>query len=665
MDIKKRIDQLKEIINKANLEYYMLDNSIIEDQEYDRYMQELNELEEKYPEYKTEDSPTQNVGAKILDKFEKVTHQIPMLSLGNIFNENEVINFDKKIRKEIENPKYVCELKIDGLSVSATYKNGILIQGATRGDGTVGENITNNVMTIKSLPHTLNQKIDIEVRGEIYMRKDVFEKLNEQRKKEGKSLLQNPRNAASGSVHQLDYNITKKRHLDCFIYHLPNPLDYDIYTHHEALEFMEKLGLEVNKNRIVANNIEEVIDYINYWSEFRNTLPYEIDGIVIKLDDINSQNKLGYTARTPKWAIAYKFPAEIVKTRLIDIIFSVGRTGKITPNAVLEPVKLAGSTIARATLHNEDNVVFKDIRINDKVLIRKAGDVIPEVICSDKEARDGSEKKFVMIKKCPICNTDLIRKEKEADYFCPNINCDARKVETIIHYAERGAMNIEGLGENVIEDLYNQGFIRKIDDIYHIEKYEKELILLEGYGPKLVSNLKKAIEQSKNNSLEKLIYGLGIRQVGAKTAKILAKKFKNIDNLINSDYETLNNINDIGPIIAKNIIDYFQNEDNINLIEELKKLNINTKYISQNETEKEEFANKKFVLTGALDTITREEAKKLIENYGGNVSDSISSKTNVLIVGSNPGSKYEKAIKLNIPIWSEEEFLEKIKEEEK
>ena len=661
MDIKKRIDELKEIIFRANREYYMLDNSIISDQEYDRYMQELMTLEEKYPEYKTNDSPTQIVGSKVLDKFAKVTHKIPMLSLGNIFNESEIINFDKRIRKEIDNPKYVCELKIDGLSVSVTYKNGILIQGATRGDGTIGEDITNNVMTIKSLPHTLNQKIDIEVRGEIYMRKDVFEKINEQRAKEGRSLLQNPRNAASGSVHQLDYNITKNRHLDCFIYHLPNPFDYDIYTHHEALEFMEKLGFVVNSNRILANNIKEVIDYINYWTENRNTLPYEIDGIVIKLDDINSQNKLGFTARTPKWATAYKFPAEIVKTRLIDIIFTVGRTGKITPNAVLEPVKIAGSTIARATLHNEDNVVYKDIRINDKVLIRKAGDVIPEVVCADKNERNGSEKKFVMIKNCPICNTKLIRKEKEADYYCPNINCDARKVETIIHFAERGAMNIEGLGENVIEDLYNQGFIKKITDIYHLEKYEQELVLLEGFGPKLISNLKEGIENSKQNSLEKLIFGLGIRQVGSKTAKILARQFKDIDNLIEADYEKLNNINDIGPIIAKNIVDYFKDPQNLELISELKELGINTKYLTQESEEKEEFLNKKFVLTGTLTSITREQAQKLIENYGGSVSNSVSSKTNALIVGENPGSKYDKAIKLNIPIWNEEEFLDKIK----
>ena len=661
MEIKKRIDELREIIIKANMQYYMLNDSVISDQEYDRYMQELVLLEQKYPEYVTPDSPTQTVGVKISETFSKVTHKLPMLSLGNIFNESEVINFDKKIRKEIENPRYVCELKIDGLSVSVIYKNGILIQGATRGDGTVGEDITNNVMTIRSLPHVLNEKIDIEVRGEIYMRKDVFNDINKKRQEEGINLLQNPRNAASGSVRQLDYNITKSRNLDCFIYHLPNPLDYQIYSHHEALEFMEKLGFEVNSNRVLANDVSEVIDYIKYWTENRNSLPYEIDGIVIKLDDINGQNKLGYTARTPKWAIAYKFPATVVSTRLIDIIFTVGRTGKITPNAVLEPVKIAGSSVARATLHNEDNVVCKDIRINDKVLVKKAGDVIPEVICALKEERTGEEKKFVMIEYCPFCNTRLVRKDKEADYYCPNINCDARKVENIIHFAERGAMNIDGLGETVIEDLYNQGFIKNIVDIYHLEKYENELILLEGFGNKLVSNLKDAIEKSKSNSLENLIYGLGIRQVGSKTAKLLARKFKNIDNFMNADFETLNNINDIGPIIASNIVEYFKNEKNVELIKQLKELGVNTLYLNDNEKENNEFLNKKFVLTGTLNNTTREEATKIIESLGGNVSSSVSSKTFAVIVGENPGSKYEKALKLNIPIWSEEDFLDKIK----
>lgn len=661
MDIKNRIEELKQIIREANQQYYMLDNSVMSDQEYDRYMQELMSLEDEYPEYKTKDSPTQTVGTKVLDKFDKVTHDIPMLSLGNIFNENEFISFDNRIKKEVENPKYVCELKIDGLSVSLTYKNGILVKGATRGDGTVGEDITNNVRTIKTIPHVINQKIDIEVRGEIYMRKDVFNRLNKQREVEGRSLLQNPRNAASGSVHQLDSNITKTRDLDCFIYHLPNPLDYEIYTHHEALDYMQKLGFVVNKNKILANNVQEVLEFIKYWTEHRNDLEYEIDGIVIKLDDVNSQNKLGFNARTPKWAIAYKFPATTVTTRLIDIIFTVGRTGKITPNAVLEPVKVAGSTIARATLHNEDNVVCKDIRINDKVIIRKAGDVIPEVVSAKKEDRDGNEIKFEMISECPICGTKLIRKEKEADYYCPNKNCDARKVENIIHFASRGAMNIEGFGENVIEDLYNEGFLKKITDIYYLQNYEKQLVLLEGFGTKLISNLKEAIERSKQMSLERLLFGLGIRQVGSKTAKILAKRFKTMDNLMQADFDTLNSINDIGPIIAKNIVDYFNDESNILLIKELKELGLNMEYKNKNEIEKDDFVNKSFVLTGTLSTITRDEATKLIENAGGKVSGSVSSKTTAVIVGEKPGSKFEQAQKLNIPIWSEEEFLEKIK----
>ena len=661
MDIKTRIEELRKIIIKANQEYYLLDNSSISDQEYDRYMQELNSLEEQYPEYYSPDSPTQNVGSKVSDTFKKVEHVIPMLSLGNVFNEEEVINFDKKVRKEIDNPKYVCELKIDGLSVSLIYKNGILVKGATRGNGIVGEDITNNVKMIKSIPHVLDNKIDIEVRGEIYMKKDVFHEINKKREENNLPLMQNPRNAASGSVRQLDANVTKERNLSCFIYHLPNPFDFGIYSHHEALDFMSKLGFDVNDNRILANNIDEVLEFINYWTIHRDDLNYEIDGIVIKVDDINSQNKLGFTSRTPKWATAYKFPAIKVETRLIDIIFTVGRTGRITPNAVLEPVKVAGSTIARATLHNEDNIIYKDIRIGDKVFIRKAGDVIPEVVGADIDKRDGTEKKFTMIDSCPICGTKLIRKEEEADYYCLNENCNARRVENIIHFAERGAMNIDGLGEAVIEDLYNQGFINNICDIYHIDKYSDELMLLEGYGPKSVDNLKKAIEKSKENSLELLIYGLGIRQVGSKTAKILAKQFKSLDSLMNADFDSLQDINDIGPIIAKNIIDYFKDEKNILIINELKELGINTLYIKDNrEVDKDEFLNKTFVLTGTLSSITRDEASSLIESFGGKVSGSVSSKTSAVIVGDNPGSKYDKAIKLNIPIWSEEEFLEKI-----
>ena len=661
MDVKKRIDELIKIINKANYDYYIDNISNITDQEYDRYMQELMMLENTYPELKREDSPTVRVGSKVLDKFEKVTHEIPMLSLGNVFNEEEVRSFDEKVRKEVDNPKYVCELKIDGLSVSAIYKDGILVRGATRGDGVTGENITNNVKTIKSLPLTLTEKVDIEVRGEIYMSKKAFHEINKKREKNNEPLFQNPRNAASGSVRQLDSKITAKRKLDCIIYHLPNPLDYNIYTHYDALEYMRKLGCPVSDNNVIANNVDEVIDYINKWTELRPTLPYEIDGIVIKVNDINDQNKLGFTARTPKWAVAYKFPATEVTTRLIDIIFTVGRTGKITPNAVLEPVKVAGSTIARATLHNEDNVLVKDIRKGDIVVIRKAGDVIPEVVRSIKERRTGTEERFRMIDTCPICHTKLIRKDTEADYFCPNIECDARNIENLIHYAERDAMNIEGLGESAIEDLYNEGFLKSITDIYHLEKYEKELLLLEGYGLKKINNLKEAILKSKDNSLERLLFGLGIRQVGNKTAKLLARQYKNIDNIINATFEELNSINDIGPIIAKNIVEYFNNEDNIKLINDLKELGINMTYISNNNyTESDEFLNKTFVLTGTLNNITREKATEIIESLGGKVSSSVSKKTSAVILGDNPGSKYDKAVSLNIPIWEEDEFLEKI-----
>ena len=663
-DINNRMEELIKILNDANYNYYILDNPTITDQEFDKYLRELQELEMEYPDLKREDSPTVRVGGDVISSFDKVTHEIPMLSIGDVFNEEEVITFDEKIKKEGYNPEYVCELKIDGLSVSLLYEKGKLVRAATRGNGTIGDDITNNVKTIKTVPLTINKDIDIEVRGEIYMSKNTLKKLNEERKKEGLPLLQNCRNAASGSIKLLDSKMVARRNLECFIYHLPNPLDYGIKTHNEALNFMKELGFRTNPNNRLVNNINEVMDYIHEKGKERSSLAYDIDGVVVKVNDINMQQKLGFTSKYPKWCVAYKFPAEVCYTKLIDIIFTVGRTGQITPNAVLEPVIVAGSTIRRATLHNEDNIVNKDIRVGDTVAIYKAGDVIPAVLDSLKERRNGSEPIFTMIDKCPICGSKIIRKEEEADYFCPNLECPARKVEKLIHYASREAMNIEGLGDRVLEDLYNYHYVSDIPDIYELESHRKELLELEGYGNKKVDNLFASINNSKNNSLEKLLFGLGIKQVGSKMAKTLARTYKTLDNLSNATYEELVEIPDVGEIIAKSIIDYFNDEDNKNIIDRLKKYGINMDYTSGEEVVADEnFNGKTFVLTGTLNQITRDKASEIIENKGGKVTSSVTKKTSVVVVGDNPGSKYDKAVSLNIEIWNEEKFMDLIKED--
>ncbi len=660
--VQDRIKELVNIINKANYNYHVLDNPEISDQEYDKYLKELYSLEEKYPEYVLPDSPTKKIGGEVIEEFAKVVHDKPMMSLSNVFNEDEIRAFDARIRKEGIDPKYVCELKIDGLSVSLRYRNGILLTGATRGDGITGEDITHNVKTIKTVPLKLEKDIDIEVRGEIYMSKDTLNKLNIDRQLKGEPILKNARNAAAGSIRQLDSKIAAQRKLDTFIYHLPNPEDYNIKTHHEALKFMEDLGFKTNPNNKLVGNIDEVINYIKEKTEIRESLPYDIDGVVIKLDNIDEQLKLGYTARYPKWATAYKFPAQEVVTKLKDIIFTVGRTGKITPNAVLESAIVMGSTVSRATLHNEDNIMEKDIKIGDMVVIRKAADVIPEVVRPVIERRTGLEKDFVMIDKCPICQTKLVKKEDEVNSYCPNKLCPAREIENLIHYSSRGAMNIEGLGESIMEDMYNEGFVKDITDIYNIREYKDNLMELEGYGEKSISNLETSIENSKNNSLERLLFALGIRQVGSKTAKILAKKYQNIDNIIKASIEELKQVKDIGPTIAENVYEYFHNEKNIERINKLKELGINTNYLSDSSREENtEFLDKTFVLTGSLSSITRDEASKIIEDLGGKVSSSVSKKTSVVVVGTDAGSKYDKAKELGITIWNEEEFLEKIK----
>ncbi len=656
-DVKKRIEELTKILNQANYEYYNLDNPSITDQEYDKYLRELINLEEKYPDYADPNSPTKRVGGEAIDKFNKVRHAIPMISLSNVFNEEEIRDFDKRIRNAGFKPEYVCELKIDGLSVSLHYEHGKLKFAATRGDGVVGEDITHNVKTIKTVPLDLGKDIDIEVRGEIYMNKATLEKLNREREAKGEVKLQNVRNAAAGSIRQLDPKVAAKRHLDTWIYHLPNPLDYGITTHFEALNYMKELGFKVNPASKLVGDINGILAYIREYTEKRNTLPYEIDGIVIKVNDIRMQQELGSTVKYPRWATAYKFPAEEVLTKLIDIKFTVGRTGQVTPNAVLEPVLVMGSTIRRATLHNEDYCRSLDLRIGDVVSIKKAGDVIPEVVEAKPERRVGTERPFEMISTCPICGSSLVKKGN-VDYFCVNDNCPKKNIESLIHFASRNAMNIDGLGDEIIEDFYNEGFIRSIPDFYHLKDHREDIIELEGYGNKKVSNLLLAIEESKNNSVERLIFGLGISGIGSKNAKLLASTYKDIHSLSNATYEELIEIKDIGDVLARNIVNFFANPSNIELINTLEDLGVNMKYLGAEVKENENFTDKKFVITGTISFMSRDEIKSLIESYGGKCIDSVSKRVDVVIVGDAPGSKYTKAIELGIVIWNENKFKE-------
>lgn len=648
--VESRMAYLIDVLNKANVEYYVNDNPTLSDNEYDSLMDELIKLEEKYPQLKQSNSPTTKVGNEVIAAFNKVTHPTPMFSLADVFNEDEVRDFDAKVRKEVSNPEYVCELKMDGLAVSLIYKDGKFVSAATRGNGVIGEDITHNVRTIKKLPLTLHKKVDLEVRGEIYMNKKVFNELNEKRKQENLNLFQNPRNAAAGSIRQLDSSITKERQLDIVLYHLPNTT---LKKHSETIELLKECGLPTNPNNKICKNIDEIMDYIHYWTEHRPELPYEIDGIVIKVNDLAMQKRLGYTVKYPKWAVAYKFPAETVITRLDDIVCTVGRTGQITPNAVLEPIKVAGSTIRRATLHNYQYISDKDLRIGDYVYLHKAGDVIPEVVGPVKERRVNELEPYVMIDKCPICGTKLEESASKIDLYCLNEHCPARKVNSLIHFISRGCMNIDGLGESIVEDFYNMGIIKDITDIYKLKDKKEELIELEGFGSKSVSNLLISIENSKNNSLENLLNGLGINGIGAKTAKILAKRYETMDNLMNASSEELEQIKDIGSTLSSNISNYFDNPKNRMLIHELKDIGINMEYKGLKIIQDEAFTNKKFVLTGTISFLSRDELKKIIEDRGGEVSGSVSKKTDVVIAGENPGSKYDKAKSLNIPIWDE------------
>lgn len=658
--IINRIKDLRILLNKYNYEYYVLDNPSIADIEYDRLMQELILLEREYPCFNADDSPSIRVGGMVLDQFTKVVHDIPMLSLGNVYNEDEIDEFVMRVQKEIGKTRFMAELKIDGLAVSLKYKNGKFVQATTRGDGQVGEDITFNVKTIKSVPLTLKKDDSIEVRGEIYMSKKAFEKANVERQSKGEALFANPRNAAAGSVRQLDSKIAAKRNLDIFLYSVPQANDYNIDSHSQSLDYLDELRFKTNKERKLCSNSDELKEYIKYWTEHRNSLPYEIDGIVIKVDDLNKQEQLGLTAKSPRWAAAYKFPAEEVVTKLTDIIFTVGRTGNITPNAVLEPVRVAGTTVQKATLHNEDFVLERDIRVGDNVIIRKAGDIIPEVVRPLIEQRTGNEQPFKMIENCPECGKPLQRKEVEADYFCLNLECPARKIEGLIHFVSRNAMNIDGLGDKIIEQLFNNHIVKDVTDIYKIKK--EQLVELERFGEKSADNIISAIEKSKTNSLERLLFGLGIRYVGLKVAKTLSQHFNDIDNLIKATYDELINIDEIGNVIATSIVDNFNNEKNINIINELKSLGINMQYtgFKSEESVESPLKNKTIVLTGTLETYARSEAKDFIERLGGKVTGSVSKKTDVVVAGSEAGSKLTKAQSLGIEIWTEEQLIEVI-----
>lgn len=660
---EKRIAELRGIVDRLSYEYYVLDNPSVDDREYDRYYQELLQLEEAFPQFFDANSPTQRVGGTVLEGFSKVTHKRMMLSLGNAYNLADLEAFDQRVRNEVTHPRYVCELKIDGLAMSILYRGGRFVQAVTRGDGTVGEDVSANVKTIKSIPMHIDLTGEVELRGEVYMPKRSFEQLNEQRAQNGEDLFANPRNAAAGSIRQLDSAVAASRKLDAFWYYFVNASEYDIHTHHEAMDKMDHLHVRTNHERRLCENIQQVWEYIQEMSERRASLPYEIDGIVIKLDQLADQERMGYTVKTPRWAIAYKFPAEEVATKLLNIVLTVGRTGRITPNAVLEPVRVAGTSVSAATLHNEDMIKQKDVRINDTVIIRKAGDIIPEVVRFLSEKRDGTQAPYVFPKRCPICDSTLVRFPDEAAHYCINQDCPARVVESMIHFASRDAMDIDTLGDKKIEFFHKHGLLNTIEDIYHLHQHKDELLELEGFQEKSVQKLFDAIEASKEKPLEDLIFGLGIRQVGKKAAKLLAKEYLQIDALMAADEASLTALKDIGEITAKSVVAFFAEERNLSLIAHLRSLGLNMT-TEKEETLESSFTGKTVVLTGSLTNLTRNEAKAILERLGAKVSGSVSAKTDLVIYGEAAGSKLTKAQQLNVATMDENTFMEEVSQYE-
>ena len=657
----KRAEELRSRLNRWSREYYVEDKPTVEDYVYDQEYAELVAIEEQYPDLITSDSPTQRVGGKVLSGFEKVTHDIPLYSLNDVFSKDELFAFDQRVQKAIGRPvDYCCELKIDGLSVSLRYENGEFVRGATRGDGTVGENITENLKTVRSVPLKLKDAISIEVRGECFMPKKSFVQLNQAREAEGKDIFANPRNAAAGSLRQLDSKITAKRNLDTFLYTVADFGPMKATTQYDALEELEQIGFHTNHEKRLCHSIDEVWSFIEEYHEKRMDLTYEIDGIVIKVNDFSLQDQLGFTVKAPRWATAYKFPPEEVETKIEEIEWTVGRTGVVTPTAIMTPVRVAGTTVSRASLHNGDYIKLKDIRLHDIVRIYKAGDIIPEVAQVVLDQRPADSEPYVLPTHCPICHSELVHLDEEVALRCINPKCPAQIKEGLNHFVSRNAMNIDGLGPRVLAQMYDKQLVTDVADLYKLT--EEELLTLDKIKEKSANNILTAIHDSKDNSVERLIFGLGIRHVGSKAAKILAEHFGDLETLSKSDFESIIVLDTIGDTIADSVVTYFSNEEVHDLMSELKQAGVNFEYkgirSSQIETIDSPFKEKTVVLTGKLTRFTREEAKETIENLGGKVTGSVSKKTDIVVAGEDAGSKLTKAQELGIDVWSEEKMAE-------
>ncbi len=660
-EIVEKVEKLRKEIRYHDYRYYVLNDPVISDYEYDMLVKELRELEEKYPELVTPDSPTQRIGDQIVGGFPEVEHKIPMLSLDNTYSREELLEWHKRVVRELgEEPEYVVELKIDGFAISLEYRDGKLFRASTRGNGYIGEDVTPNVKTIKSVPLVLltDEFKDIEVRGEIYMTKEAWRKLNEERAKRGEPIFANPRNAASGSIKLLDPKEVAKRKLDIFIHSVAEPVKYD--KHWDMLQALKRAGFKVNPHMKLCKSIDEVLEYCESWIPRRDELEYEFDGMVVKVNSFEQQKKLGATAKAPRWAIAYKFPARQATTRLIDVKWQVGRTGVVTPVAVLEPVQVGGVTISRATLHNEDEIRKKGLKIGDWVFVERAGDVIPEVVKPIPERRTGEEREIEVPKVCPVCGQPIHRPPGEAYWRCENVRCPAQVRARIVHFASRNAMDIEGLGEKVVDLLVGRKLIQDFGDLYYLKA--EQIAILPQMGKKSAYNLIRAIEKSKQNNLDRLIFALGIRNVGKETARLLAQRFKSLDNLMKARIDELSTISGIGPVVAQSIYDYFRNEENLKVIKKLRRAGVNFEWKEEVKKGPKPLLGKTFVFTGELESYTREEAQRKVIELGGRVTSSVSRLTDYVVVGKNPGSKYQKALKLGIKIINEEEFKKMIGE---